>query len=142
MDSPTVAFDLFHDGHRWYLDRCYADYLIVAVNSDRSIKALKGEGRPFDSLPIRMARVREYLHSLRGPHCCGVVPFEGTELPLIRQIRPDVVYKGADHSPNVDFIPLVMPFGTDTTRDLPRIPVVHIARLPGISTTLLARRKE
>lgn len=118
-----------------------ADYLIVAVNTDASVQRLKGRDRPFDTLSVRMERVARHL-SGRGLFTYAVVPFDGTERPLIVQMRPDVVYKGADHSPNVDFIPLVMPSEVETTRFLPRVPVIHIPRLPGISTTLLARRKE
>jgi cytidyltransferase-like protein len=136
------CFDLFHDGHRWFLEQCKAGYLIVAVNSDLSVKSLKGPGRPFDPLTTRMARVRQYLHFLRGDDSCAVVPFEGFELPLILQMQPDVVFKGADHSPNMDFIPLKMPVGRDLTGHLPRIPVIHIPRLPGVSTTIIARSKE
>ena len=89
------CFDLLHSGHVSYLEqaRSSADLLIVGVNSDRSVRSLKGDGRPVNSEQDR-ARV---LASL------GCVDFvvlfdEDTPQRLISTLLPDVLVKGADWS--------------------------------------------
>ncbi len=87
------CFDLLHSGHVSYLEqaRQTADYLIVGVNSDRSVRALKGAGRPVNSEQDRQ-RVLAAL---------GCVDFvvlfdEDTPHRLITALMPDVLVKGAD----------------------------------------------
>ncbi len=87
------CFDLLHSGHVSYLEhaRRTADYLIVGVNSDRSVRALKGDGRPVNSEQDRQ-RVLAAL---------GCVDFvvlfdEDTPQRLITTLMPDVLVKGAD----------------------------------------------
>jgi D-beta-D-heptose 7-phosphate kinase/D-beta-D-heptose 1-phosphate adenosyltransferase len=89
------CFDILHRGHVAYLAqaRSWCDRLIVGVNSDRSVRALKGEGRPVNDLESR-ALVLAGLASVDL-----VAPFdEETPLELIRAARPDVLVKGADYS--------------------------------------------
>ena len=89
------CFDILHRGHVAYLAqaRSWCDRLIVGVNSDRSVRALKGEGRPVNDLESR-ALVLAGLASVDL-----VAPFdEETPLELIRTARPDVLVKGADYS--------------------------------------------
>jgi D-beta-D-heptose 7-phosphate kinase/D-beta-D-heptose 1-phosphate adenosyltransferase len=89
------CFDILHRGHIAYLAQAreWCDRLIVGVNSDRSVSALKGEGRPVNDLESR-ALVLAGLHSVDL-----VVAFdEETPLALIEQARPDVLVKGADYS--------------------------------------------
>ncbi len=89
------CFDILHRGHVAYLNqaRTWCDRLIVGLNSDRSVKALKGEGRPVNDLESRAL-------VLAGLACVDLVaPFdEDTPLKLIEAARPDVLIKGADYS--------------------------------------------
>jgi rfaE bifunctional protein nucleotidyltransferase chain/domain len=88
------CFDLLHAGHVALLEtaRGLGDFLVVGVNSDRSVRGLKGAGRPIVPLDERM----EVLAALRAVDC--VVPFgEPTPARLIRRLSPDVLVKGADY---------------------------------------------
>lgn len=89
------CFDILHRGHVAYLvqARAWCDRLVVAVNSDASVRALKGEGRPVNELESR-ALVLAGL-----AHVDLVVPFDAaTPLALIEALRPDVLVKGADYT--------------------------------------------
>jgi D-beta-D-heptose 7-phosphate kinase/D-beta-D-heptose 1-phosphate adenosyltransferase len=89
------CFDLLHAGHVTYLEqaRQLGDRLVVGLNTDRSVRALKGEGRPVIHEHDR-ARVLAALESVDA-----VVLFdEDTPLSLIELVRPDVLVKGADYS--------------------------------------------
>jgi D-beta-D-heptose 7-phosphate kinase/D-beta-D-heptose 1-phosphate adenosyltransferase len=89
------CFDILHRGHVAYLAdaRKACDRLIVAVNTDRSVSALKGEGRPVNDLEGR-AMVLAGLASVDL-----VTPFDAeTPIALIEAIRPDVLMKGADYT--------------------------------------------
>lgn len=91
------VFDLLHPGHVRYLQaaRRQGDALIVAVNSDRSVRAYKGEGRPL--VPERERA--ELLAALAVVD--GVVIFdEETPHALIARLQPDVLVKGADWPAN------------------------------------------
>jgi len=88
------CFDILHRGHVAYLAqaRAWCDRLVVAVNSDASVRALKGEGRPVNDLESR-ALVLAGLGSVDL-----VVPFDAaTPIELIEALRPDVLVKGADY---------------------------------------------
>ena len=90
------CFDILHSGHVRYLNEAakQGDRLIVAVNSDASVKILKGDSRPVVELAGRM----ELLSALS---CVDwVVPFE-EETPenLICYLQPDVLVKGGDYKP-------------------------------------------
>ena len=89
------CFDLLHPGHISLLSqaRKLSDRLVVGLNSDASVRQLKGEGRPVQSEGAR-ATVLASLASVDA-----VVLFaDETPLQLIRQIRPDVLVKGADYT--------------------------------------------
>ncbi|HWF77503.1 MAG TPA: D-glycero-beta-D-manno-heptose 1-phosphate adenylyltransferase [Caulobacteraceae bacterium] len=89
------CFDILHRGHIAYLAQAreWCDRLIVGLNTDRSVKALKGEGRPVNDLESRAL----VLAGLRSVDL--VVPFDDeTPLALIEAARPDVLIKGADYS--------------------------------------------
>ena len=91
------CFDILHAGHVSYLAnaRKLGDRLIVAVNSDQSVKQLKGESRPINPLMQRMI-VLGALDSVDW-----VVPFEEqTPQRLIARILPDVLVKGGDYKPD------------------------------------------
>lgn len=88
------CFDLLHSGHAAYLSTAagLGDRLIVAVNSDESVKQLKGTDRPINNLMQRMA-VLSALESVDW-----VVPFsEKTPARLIGQCLPDILVKGGDY---------------------------------------------
>lgn len=89
------CFDLLHVGHIRYLEAAAreADRLIVAVNDDRSARALKGPGRPI--LPA--AARAELVAALRGVDYVVVFP-ELTVAPLLELIAPDVHCKGTDYT--------------------------------------------
>lgn len=89
------CFDLLHAGHVRYLERARAlgDRLLVAVNTDETVRELKGEGRPVTPLADRM----EVLAALRVVDY--VVSFdERTPAAVIEEILPDVLVKGGDWS--------------------------------------------
>ena len=89
------CFDILHKGHIAYLTqaRTWCDRLIVGVNSDASVRALKGEGRPVNDLESRAL----VLAGLRSVDL--VAPFdEATPVKLITAARPDVLVKGADYT--------------------------------------------
>ncbi len=90
------CFDILHQGHVTYLEEAKAlgDRLIVAVNDDASVMALKGPGRPINPVNDRMA-VLAGLASVDW-----VVPFgEDTPADLIGEVLPDVLVKGGDYKP-------------------------------------------
>lgn len=90
----TGCYDLLHAGHVRHLEesRSYGDRLVVALNSDASVKRLKGEGRPHRGEKDRMA----VLESIRFVD--DVRLFDGDDaLPIIHKLRPAVVTNGCDH---------------------------------------------
>ena len=89
------CFDILHAGHVGYLEqaRKQGDRLILAVNSDASVKRLKGEGRPINPVERRMA----VLAGLEAVD--WVVSFEDdTPERLLELIKPDILVKGGDYS--------------------------------------------
>ncbi len=88
------CFDILHAGHVRYLQQAaeLGERLIVAVNSDDSVKKLKGDERPINNLKSRM----EVLASLR---CVDwVVDFnDETPATLIKELMPDLLVKGGDY---------------------------------------------
>lgn len=89
------CFDLIHAGHVRLLNKAkqYGDILIVAVNSDSSLRKLKGPGRP-------ILNIKDRLEILKNLKCVDfAVPFrEDTPFEIIRDIQPDVIVKGGDYS--------------------------------------------
>lgn len=88
------CFDLLHPGHILVIERAAAlgDFLFVGLNSDSSVKRLKGDRRPRMPLAARAA----VLSALRFVDF--VVPFsEDTPLELIRVLRPHILVKGGDY---------------------------------------------
>ena len=86
-------FDLLHPGHVRYLQdaRALGDALIVAVNSDRSVRANKGPGRPINPEHERA----EVLLALACVDA-AVIFDEETPHAIISRIQPDILVKGAD----------------------------------------------
>ena len=88
------CFDLLHRGHVATLEfaKTLGDVLIVAINSDASVRRLKGEGRPATSANLRAASIA----SLACVDCVAVFD-DDTPTDLIRQVKPDVLVKGAEY---------------------------------------------
>jgi D-beta-D-heptose 7-phosphate kinase/D-beta-D-heptose 1-phosphate adenosyltransferase len=112
------CFDILHAGHLHLLKtaRSFGDRLIVGINSDASVSALKGPTRPIQSQDAR----RLQLSML--PWVDQVEIFdEPTPLNLIRQFEPDVIVKGGDYQSHevvgcdlacVEIVPLLPGFST------------------------------
>ena len=94
------AFDLLHVGHIRYLEAAAAEaeVLIVAVNDDASVRALKGENRPI----MKGVDRAELVAALRCVDYVVLFP-ETTVGPLLEALRPDVHCKGTDYT--VDSVP-------------------------------------
>ena len=94
------CFDLLHVGHVRYLQGAAreADVLVVAVNDDASVAALKGEGRP-----ILPAADRAEIVAAVGGVAYVVVFGDADVARLLRRLRPDVHCKGTDYT--VDSVP-------------------------------------
>src|SRR3989442_14759102 len=88
------CFDVLHAGHVQYLQeaRAQADLLVIGLNSDASVKTLKGEGRPVNSAAARA----QVLAALQAVDYVTLFD-EITPVDLIRSLRPDVLVKGADY---------------------------------------------
>lgn len=94
MVFTNGCFDVLHSGHVQYLEEAkqQGDQLVVAVNDDESVKRLKGETRPINTLKERMS-VLAGLASVDW-----VVSFsEDTPAELIASLKPDVLVKGGDY---------------------------------------------
>ena len=134
-DGATIVFtngcfDILHAGHARYLTAAAAmgDFLVVGLNSDASVRRLKGEGRPIVSGADRA----EVLDALRAVDIVTIFD-EPTAEELVRLVRPDVYVKGGDYSLDtlpeakivqaaggrVEFIPFVE--GHSTTNVIERI---------------------
>lgn len=88
------CFDVIHPGHIRYLKEAkeVADILILGVNSDSSVKKLKGKGRPFFPLKERL----EVLSSI--VYVDFIIPFsEDKPLKIIKLLKPDFHCKGGDY---------------------------------------------
>ena len=91
------VFDLLHPGHvRYLIDaRALGDALIVAINSDRSVRANKGSSRPINPQDERA----EVVAALRSVDAVTIFD-EDTPRAVIAAIQPDVLVKGADWDAN------------------------------------------
>jgi rfaE bifunctional protein nucleotidyltransferase chain/domain len=93
MVFTNGCFDLLHPGHLDYLykAKCLGNYLLVGLNSDASVKRLKGPPRPISCLEDR-------AFMLSGLFMVdGIVSFEeDTPLNLINSLAPDILAKGGD----------------------------------------------
>lgn len=90
------CFDILHLGHVEYLNEAKAqgDLLIVGLNSDKSVRELKGEDRPINNEQDRSAM----LLNLKAVDCVQIFT-EQTPLEIIKLIKPDVLVKGGDWKP-------------------------------------------
>jgi D-beta-D-heptose 7-phosphate kinase/D-beta-D-heptose 1-phosphate adenosyltransferase len=92
------CFDVLHRGHTRYLNQAkqLGDILVVALNSDRSVRRLKGDGRPINTVTDRAAVIAALS-------CVDFVTVfdDATAVPLIKELRPEVYAKGGDYSPEM-----------------------------------------
>ena len=97
MVFTNGVFDLLHPGHVDVIlgARRQGDALVVGLNSDDSVRRLKGPERP-----VRNEAERAYVLAALEAVDCVVVFAEDTPLELVRAIEPDVIVKGGDYSPD------------------------------------------
>ena len=120
------CFDLLHKGHRDLIKQSFSfgDILIVGLNSDESVKRLKGEDRPMQN------EVERKNALLNTGYVNEVYIFDDdTPLELIKLIKPDILVKGGDYTPNeivgyeevtssggeIKIVPLTPGFSTTST---------------------------
>ena len=129
MAFTNVVFDLLHPGHVDLLiaARETADVLIVGVNSDESVRRLKGSGRP-----VRNEAERAFV--LAAVECVDLVVVfpEDTPLELVKTLKPDVIVKGGDYTEST------MVGATEVKSWGGRVVVVPLT--PGQSTTAIIRK--
>ena len=89
------VFDLLHPGHIDILTaaRARGDFLVVGLNTDASVKRLKGPHRP-----VRSDADRAYVVAALEAVDCVVLFGEDTPLELVLELKPDVIVKGGDYS--------------------------------------------
>ena len=123
------CFDVIHPGHIGLLEaaRAEGDVLVVGINSDRSVREIKGPSRPVFPEGERA----ETLRALE-PVDRVIVYEDGTPLETIRSLLPDVLVKGADW-------PLEAIVGRDVVEERGGR-VVRVSLLPGRSTTAILDR--
>ncbi len=87
------CFDIIHAGHVDYLEKAKSlgDFLVVGLNSDESVRKLKGEGRP-----VNPQEERKKVLSALKPVDLVIIFDEDTPERLIKEIKPDVLVKGGD----------------------------------------------
>ena len=123
------CFDLLHRGHVEYLSKAadLGDVLVVGLNTDASVRRLKGEGRP-----VNDEEARALVLASLGVVDAVVLFDEDTPYELIQAVRPEVLVKGADYKPEeiVGYDIVTSYGGTVTT-----VPLVE-----GYSTTRLLSR--
>jgi D-beta-D-heptose 7-phosphate kinase/D-beta-D-heptose 1-phosphate adenosyltransferase len=122
------CFDLLHPGHVKLMTaaRAACDRLVVGLNSDASVRKLKGDGRPVQDQQSRA----EVLAALEAVDLV-VIFVQDTPLDLIRRVRPTVLVKGADY--RIDEV---------VGRDLVEADggeIILVELVPGHSTTALVR---
>ena len=118
------CFDLLHKGHRDLIKQSFSfgDILILGLNSDESVKRLKGEDRPMQN------EIERKNALLNTGYVNEVYIFDDdTPLELINLIKPDILVKGGDYTPNeiVGFEEVISSGG--------EIKIVQLT--PGFSTT-------
>jgi D-glycero-beta-D-manno-heptose 1-phosphate adenylyltransferase len=91
------CFDILHSGHVSYLNeaKSLGNFLIVGLNSDLSVKRLKGEARPINSEQDR----KFVLENLKAVDLV-IIFEEDTPLNLIKEVSPHILVKGGDWTPD------------------------------------------
>jgi len=121
------CFDLLHEGHRHFLRECQkqCDKLTVLVNTDDSVRALKGQERPKQNQSFRLHNVQMCL---RPDDIAALFDGDKELHGIYARYKPDVIFKGSEYAGQ-------RVIGDDLAK------IVFIPMLPGFSTTLeIARR--
>lgn len=109
------VYDLIHAGHVTLLQKSadLGDILVVGINTDASVKRLKGPKRP-------IAGEKDRALVLASLACVDFVTFFGEDTPyeLIQKLKPDVLVKGGDYAPG-------QIVGSDLVKKVVRIPLVQ-----------------
>ena len=123
------VFDLLHPGHIRVLAqaRAVCDRLVVGLNSDASVKRLKGKDRPIQNERARA----EVLAGLEAADLVAIFE-QDTPLELIRHVRPTVLVKGGDYKPD-------QVVGRDVVKALGG-EVILVDLVPGFSTTRIVEK--
>ncbi|WP_081839137.1 adenylyltransferase/cytidyltransferase family protein [Thermogemmatispora carboxidivorans] len=123
------CFDLLHLGHVRYLQeaRALGDFLIVGLNSDESVRVLKGPGRP-------LVPQEERAEILAALACVDYVTIFGepTACDLVALLRPAIYVKGGDYAASP-----VSPSVRDNTPDPARLPEAQVVQNYGGSVRLI-----
>lgn len=115
------CFDLLHEGHEYFLQLAAknCDRLVVGLNTDASVRRLKGEGRPLSPYAVRALSLMEWADM--------VLSFDTEEEleTLIQQVGPQIIFKSDEYyityeSPN-------------------NVKVIWVPRIPGYSTSEIAK---
>jgi rfaE bifunctional protein nucleotidyltransferase chain/domain len=120
------CFDILHEGHRTYLaeSATLGDQLVVGLNSDASVRQLKGEGRPVRDEATRVRLVSEL------PFVDAVIVFDELHVwKLIEDLKPHVYVKGGDYTLDTveaNLRRIIVENGID---------VRFVGLVPGVSTT-------
>jgi rfaE bifunctional protein nucleotidyltransferase chain/domain len=123
------CFDLLHVGHIRSLEHAasLADVLVVGLNSDESVRALKGPGRPFSTADERA----EIIAALDCVDLVTVFP-QATAEKLVEAVRPDVYVKGSDYGEaSLPEAALVRSYGGQ---------IALAPLVPGLSTSSIVER--
>lgn len=123
------CFDILHAGHLYSLEKArkFGDVLIVGINSDNSVRKLKGKNRP-------IVGEKDRLYLISGFSCVDycVMFREETPVNLIKSLKPDIIVKGADYKKEqIAGNDIVKTYGGKVMR----VPLV-----PGKSTSSLIRK--
>jgi len=123
------CFDLLHKGHidLLYKASTYGDKLVVGINSDESVRKLKGENRPIENQNIRKKKLLKLKFVDEVP-----IFQESTPLKIIKTICPNVLIKGDDY--NISEI-----IGAEFVTNMGG-KVITIPLTPGFSTTLSIKK--
>tara|TARA_B100000242_G_C42763918_1_gene355914 strand:+ start:131 stop:589 length:459 start_codon:yes stop_codon:yes gene_type:complete len=123
------CFDYLHKGHKYLIKQAKkkTDKLILLINSDNSVKKIKGKFRPYEKLSVR----KKKLISLREVNL--VLSFnQTTPLKMIKNIKPDYIFKGSDYTKRkVSGYKFITKYGGK---------VIILKKLQGISTSSLIKK--
>ncbi len=119
------CFDLLHEGHRHLLTEAHlqCDRLLIGLNTDESVRALKGVGRPIWDEDRRIGALCQF-----GEDYPFMIASDEHLYATIKALKPHIIFKGSDYRGK----PVT---GSDLAR------VVLIDLLPGYSTTAIAKRR-
>ncbi len=123
------CFDLIHAGHTEFLRqaRSLGHYLLVGVNTDRSVRAIKGPSRP-----VQAEQARATVVAALGSVDYVVLFDEDTPLRIVQELLPDILVKGGDYTPES------VVGRAEVERAGGRVQVIPL--VPGFSSSQIAQR--